>query len=109
MTTSIALDLPTWTGPAWATEHEPSDAGMRWGRRAATAVTQHPEPIRPEGAPIRVEAVAFDHLEVVVSAVLVEREQAEVFVGGLLLDLDGARNLIAALTELVEAVEEGTR
>ena len=25
------------------------------------------------------------------------------------LDLDGARNLFAALTELVEAVEEGTR
>jgi hypothetical protein len=109
MTTSIALDLPTWTGPAWATEHTEAEAGIRWTRRATTAVNDCPEPSTPEGEPVNVEVAGYDFLQVVGSAVLLDRAPVQFFVDGVLLDLNGARNLIAALTELVEAVEEGQR
>ncbi len=105
---TIALDLPTWTGPAWATEHTEAEAGIRWTRRATTAVNDCPEPSTPEGEPVNVEVAGYDFLQVVGSAVLLDRAPVQFFVDGVLLDLDGARNLIAALTELVEAVQEGT-
>ncbi len=95
MTTTIA-DLPTWTGPAWATEHVETNGGIRWTRRPTTVVTDCPQPITPEGEPVSV------------AAVLVERQPVQVIIDGREFDLDGARALIAALTELVEAVE-GTR
>ncbi len=49
-----------------------------------------------------------NHLEVVSSAMLVDRQPVQVIIDGREFDLDGAHDLIAALTELVEAVEEGT-
>lgn len=106
---TIALDLPTWIGPAWATEHTETDGGLRWERQATTAVASEPERLGTPGDPVPVTAAAYDFLEVVSPAVLVERQPVQVSVGALVLDLDGARNLIAALTELVEGVEEGTR
>ncbi len=103
-------DRMTWTGPAWAIEHSTlPEGGIRWIRRATTAVSDYPQPITPVGEPISVEAVGYDFLDVVGSAVLVERQPVQYLVSGRVLNLDGARNLIAALTELVEAVEEGTR
>ncbi len=115
MSTTIALDLPTWTGPAWATEHTETDGGIRWTRRPTTADTGYPQLGALGGVPqlsgeqISVEVAGYDFLEVVGAAVLVERQPVQVIIDGREFDLDGARNLIAALGELVEAVEEGTR
>jgi len=105
---TIALNLPTWDGPAWATKHNETNAGIRWTRRPTTAVNDCPQPITPEGEPVSVEVVGYDFLEVVGAAVLVDRQPVQVIIDGREFDLDGARNLIAALAELVEAVEEGT-
>ncbi len=70
--------------------------------------TRQPPPSDAPGKPLTVEAAAFDFVEAT-ALVLVQRQPVEVIIGGRELSLDGARNLIAALTELVEAVEEGTR
>ena len=59
MTTTIA-DLPTWTGPAWATEHVETNGGIRWTRRPTTVVTDCPQPITPEGEPVSVAAVLVE-------------------------------------------------
>ncbi len=105
---TIALE-PTWTGPAWATEHTETDGGLRWTRSPATSVTTDDDGPRAPGEPVKVEAAVCDFLTIIGPSVQIERQDVQVFVDDTLLDLDGARNLIAALTELVEAVEEGTR
>jgi len=107
-TSSIALDLPTWTGPTWATDHKDTDAGVRWERRATTTVTTAAGGPALPGEPVNVEAETYDFVSIVDSSVIVERQPVQIFVKGIVLDLDGARDLIAALTELVGAVE-GTR
>jgi hypothetical protein len=112
---TIALNLPTWTGPAWADWQSEAIGGIRWVRRATTAVTEYPDPDTP-GKPVTVEVAAFDFVDAVDGpeatgkprGVYVERQPVQFLLGGLPFDLEGARNLIAALTELVEAVEEGT-
>jgi hypothetical protein len=89
--------------------------GVRWTRRPTTSVTGYPQlgalggvPTL-SGEPVSVEVVGYDFLEVVGAAVLVDRQPVQVIIDGRELDLDGARNLIAPLGELIEAVEEGTR
>jgi len=108
MTTSIALDLPTWTGPTWATDHRDTDAGIRWERRATTTVTTAAGGPALPGEPVNVEAEAYDFLSIVDNSVIVERHPVLIFVGGDAFDIPGAHDLIAALTELLEAVKDGT-
>ena len=108
------MDLPTWTGPAWADWRTEAIGGIRWVRRATTAVARPPDPDEQAGEPVSVEGSAFDFVEEVEGPevaghgprrVVVERNRVLFNVGGseLAFDLEGARNLIAALTELVEA------
>ncbi len=88
-------------------------------RRATTAVAREPDPDEPAGEPVSVEVSAFDFVEEVEGprspgmGVGARRAPAcPVFHRGSaarVKNLEGARNLIAALTELIEAVKEGTR
>jgi hypothetical protein len=119
MTTTIALDLPTWTRPTWAERQEEQIAGVRWVRRPTTDVAEAPDPEAPKRT-VTVELAAWDWLEGEGIELRVDRTPVRVQVGRLgrrrregaeyplLLDLDGALSLIAALTDLVEAAEEGT-
>jgi len=101
--------MSTWTGPAWATHEEEVHGGIRWTRRPTTAVAAADEGPSSPGDPFKVEAAVYDFLTVIGPSVLVERQPVQIFVDGIVLDLNGARDLITALTEVVEAVEEGTR
>ena len=108
--TTTSADLPTWTGPAWATWQTEAIGGIRWVRRATTAVTEYPDPDAP-GRPVTVEVAAFDFVDGVegpeatanTHRVLVERQSVQFLVGSrqFAFDLDGARDLIAALSERV--------
>ena len=107
-TATMTPSLPTWAGPAWQTKASETNAGIRWSRCATTTVTTDADEPALPGSPANVEAAVYDFLTTIGPSVLVERQPVQVFVNGIVLDLDGARDLIAALTELVEAVEEGT-
>ncbi len=57
------MDLPTWTGPAWADWRTEAIGGIRWVRRATTAVARPPDPDEQAGEPVSVEGSAFDFVE----------------------------------------------
>ncbi len=106
-TTTTTAEHPTWTGPTWATDHKDTEAGIRWARRATTTVTTATDGA-VLGEPVNVEAETYDFLSIVDNSVIVERHPVQIFVGGDAFDIPGAHDLIAALTELVEAVKDGT-
>jgi len=107
-TTTTNTEHQTWTGPTWATDHKDTDAGVRWARRATTTVTTAAGGPALPGEPVNVEAETYDFLSIVDNSVIVERQPVQIFVGGEAFDIPGAHDLIAALTELLEAVKDGT-
>lgn len=66
MTTTTAVNMSTWTGPAWATdEEEVHGGGIRWTRRPTTAVAAADEGPSSPGDLFKVEAAVYDFLTVI--------------------------------------------
>jgi len=87
--------------PTWAVDVEPSGEGFLFARRAETYVRD-----AGDERSVSVELVQSAQLEVEDGQIKVSLGDVGIILGVDSVDIDGARDLIWALTELVEAYEE---